>query len=138
MKRPLLAEKSKVVFIMGPTASGKTDAAIHLAQHYDIEIINADAAQVYKYMDIGTAKPSVEELSKAPHRLIDFVDPTAAYSAAEFRVDALNEIDLAHSKNKTPVLVGGSMFYFKALEQGLSPLPQANARSSSERIEVTG
>jgi len=112
---------------MGPTASGKTDAAIHLAQHYDIEIINADAAQVYKYMDIGTAKPSALELSKAPHRLIDFVEPTASYSAAKFRIDALDEIARAISKNKTPVLVGGSMFYFKALEQGLSPLPQANA-----------
>ncbi len=112
---------------MGPTASGKTDAAVNLAQNYDIEIINTDAAQVYKYMDIGTAKPSAEELSKAPHRLIDFVDPAASYSAAAFRNDALIEIENAFTKNKTPVLVGGSMFYFKALEQGLSAFPEADA-----------
>lgn len=136
MKRPLVvADKSKVVFIMGPTASGKTDAAIHLARHYDIEIINADAAQVYKSMDIGTAKPSAEELAQAPHRLIDFVDPTVSYSAAGFRVDALKEITRAQSNNKTPVLVGGSMFYFKALEHGLSVLPQANVEI---RLQIEG
>ncbi len=125
-KRPLVADPNKVVFIMGPTASGKTDAAIQLAQTHAIEIINADAAQVYQQMDIGTAKPSSEELTKAPHKLIDFVDPSASYSAAAFRNDALEEIKKAHSHNKTPVLVGGSMFYFKALEAGLSILPAAD------------
>ena len=119
---------------MGPTASGKTDTAISLAQNYNIEIINADAAQVYQQMDIGTAKPSAEELAKAPHKLIDFVDPAVSYSAAAFRDDALLEIEKAHAKNKTPVLVGGSMFYFKALESGLSVLPAAD-QTVRQRIE---
>ncbi len=134
MNRPLIEDKNKVVFIMGPTASGKTDTAIRLAQNYNIEVINADAAQVYSQMDIGTAKPSAEELEKAPHKLIDFVDPAASYSAAAFRGDALDEIARAHSLNKTPVLVGGSMFYFKALESGLSVLPEAD-QTVRQRIE---
>ena len=120
---------------MGPTASGKTAAAIHLAQHYDVDIINADAAQVYRYMDIGTAKPDATELAKAPHKLIDFIEPSDSYSAAQFRLDALREIELSHSAGKTPVLVGGSMFYFKALEHGLSELPSADA-AVRERIEL--
>ena len=122
----LVANNNTVVFIMGPTASGKTDVAIDLAQDYNIDIINADAAQVYQHMDIGTAKPNAEELAKAPHQLIDFVDPAGTYSAAAFRHDALIHIEQSLSQNKTPVLVGGSMFYFKALEQGLSSLPQAD------------
>ena len=134
MNRPLIEDKNKVVFIMGPTASGKTDTAISLAQNYNIEIINADAAQVYQQMDIGTAKPSAEELAQAPHKLIDFIDPAASYSAAAFRDDALLEIEQALAKNKTPVLVGGSMFYFKALESGLSVLPAAD-QTVRQRIE---
>ena len=118
--------KPAVVFIMGPTASGKTQAAIHLAKKYNVDIINADAAQVYQQMNIGTAKPEPSELADAPHKLIDFVDPTASYSAAQFRIDALREIRNAHDAGKTPVLVGGSMFYFKALEQGLTELPRAD------------
>jgi len=119
-------QKPAVVFIMGPTASGKTQAAIHLAQHYDVDIINADAAQVYRQMNIGTAKPDASELAQAPHNLIDFVDPAVSYSAAQFRIDALREIERSHIAGKTPVLVGGSMFYFKALEHGLSVLPGAD------------
>ena len=119
---------------MGPTASGKTAAAIHLAQHYAVDIINADAAQVYQQMNIGTAKPDAAELAKAPHKLIDFVDPSDSYSAAQFRIDALREIELSHNAGKTPVLVGGSMFYFKALEHGLSEMPSADA-AVRERIE---
>ena len=120
-------KKPTVVFIMGPTASGKTAAAIHLARNYDVEIINADAAQVYQQMNIGTAKPDADELKQAPHKLIDFVDPAASYSAAQFRTDALREIKISLAAGKTPVLVGGSMFYFKALEHGLSELPRADA-----------
>lgn len=134
-------QKPKVVFIMGPTASGKTQAAIHLAQHYDVDIINADAAQVYQQMNIGTAKPTASELAMAPHKLIDFVDPVASYSAAQFRGDALGEIERSHIAGKTPVLVGGSMFYFKALEHGLSVLPGADAhirRSIEEKSEKLG
>ena len=127
--------KPAVVFIMGPTASGKTQAAIHLAQHYDVDIINADAAQVYRQMNIGTAKPDASELARAPHKLLDFIDPSAAYSAADFRTDALREIELSHIAGKTPVLVGGSMFYFKALEHGLSELPGANETVRSRILE---
>lgn len=128
-------EKPSVVFIMGPTASGKTRAAVFLAQQYDVQIINADAAQVYQQMNIGTAKPDALELAQAPHRLIDFVDPSASYSAAQFRADALREIALCHEAGKTPVLVGGSMFYFRALEHGLSELPTAN-QEVRRRIEA--
>ena len=135
MTRARLLDNNSVIFIMGPTASGKTDIAMELAQKYPVEIINADAAQVYKQMNIGTAKPSAQELLNAPHRLIDFVDPVDSYSAAAFRADALAEIKQIHSQEKTPVLVGGSMFYFKALEHGLSILPQAN---ESIRRQIEG
>ncbi|WP_240207674.1 tRNA (adenosine(37)-N6)-dimethylallyltransferase MiaA [Vibrio sp. CyArs1] len=115
-----------VLFLMGPTASGKTDLAIRLRQQYPVEIISVDSALIYKGMDIGTAKPDADELALAPHRLIDILDPAEAYSAADFRRDALNEIAKIHAEGKIPVLVGGTMLYFKALLQGLSPLPAAN------------
>jgi tRNA dimethylallyltransferase len=115
-----------VLFLMGPTASGKTDLAIRLRQQYPVEIISVDSALIYKGMDIGTAKPDADELALAPHRLIDILDPAEAYSAADFRRDALNEIAKIHSEGKIPMLVGGTMLYFKALLQGLSPLPAAN------------
>lgn len=115
-----------VLFLMGPTASGKTDLAISLRQQYPVEIISVDSALIYKGMDIGTAKPDADELALAPHRLIDILDPAEAYSAADFRRDALNEIAKIHAEGKIPLLVGGTMLYFKALLQGLSPLPAAN------------
>ncbi|KFA99586.1 tRNA dimethylallyltransferase [Vibrio mediterranei] len=115
-----------VLFLMGPTASGKTDLAIRLRQQYPVEIISVDSALIYKGMDIGTAKPDADELALAPHRLIDILDPAEAYSAADFRRDALNEIAKIHAEGKIPMLVGGTMLYFKALLQGLSPLPAAN------------
>ncbi|MGR5307639.1 tRNA (adenosine(37)-N6)-dimethylallyltransferase MiaA [Vibrio mediterranei] len=115
-----------VLFLMGPTASGKTDLAIRLCQQYPVEIISVDSALIYKGMDIGTAKPDADELALAPHRLIDILDPAEAYSAADFRRDALNEIAKIHAEGKIPMLVGGTMLYFKALLQGLSPLPAAN------------
>ncbi|ASI89686.1 MULTISPECIES: tRNA (adenosine(37)-N6)-dimethylallyltransferase MiaA [Vibrio] len=115
-----------VLFLMGPTASGKTDLAIRLRQQYPVEIISVDSALIYKGMDIGTAKPDADELALAPHRLIDILDPAEAYSAADFRRDALNEIAKIHAEGKIPLLVGGTMLYFKALLQGLSPLPAAN------------
>lgn len=115
-----------VLFLMGPTASGKTDLAIRLRQQYPVEIISVDSALIYKDMDIGTAKPDADELALAPHRLIDILDPAEAYSAADFRRDALNEIAKIHAEGKIPLLVGGTMLYFKALLQGLSPLPAAN------------
>lgn len=112
---------------MGPTASGKTDLAISLLEHLPVELINVDSAQIYQQMDIGTAKPDAETLSKAPHRLLGFCDPADAYSAADFANDAKKEIADIHSMGRIPLLVGGSMLYFKVLLEGLSDLPSADA-----------
>lgn len=114
------------IFIIGPTASGKTGLAIKLMEHFPIELISVDSALIYKDMDIGTAKPSPEELAKAPHRLISFLDPSKAYSAADFRRDALREMQEIREKGKIPVLVGGTMLYYRALENGLADLPIAD------------
>jgi len=114
------------LFIIGPTASGKTGLAIKLMKHFPIDIISADSALVYKDMDIGTAKPTAEELAKAPHRLISFLDPSQPYSAADFRRDALREMKEITAKGKIPVLVGGTMLYYRALENGLAELPAAD------------
>ena len=111
---------------MGPTASGKTDLAIQLCRELNTEVISVDSALVYKGMDIGTAKPNADELALAPHRLIDIIDPADSYSAADFRKDALSHITQLHSQGKIPLLVGGTMMYFKALIEGLSPLPNAD------------
>lgn len=114
------------LFLMGPTASGKTELAIRLRQKYPVEIISVDSALIYKGMDIGTAKPDAQEQSLAPHRLIDILDPSEAYSAADFRRDALTEMNRIAEEGKIPLLVGGTMLYYKALLEGLSPLPAAN------------
>ncbi|MHA2940478.1 tRNA (adenosine(37)-N6)-dimethylallyltransferase MiaA [Vibrio sp. RC27] len=115
------------IFLMGPTASGKTDLAIRLRQAFPVDIISVDSALIYKGMDIGTAKPSQKELDLAPHRLINILDPTEAYSAADFRRDALKEMEEIVAKGRIPLLVGGTMLYYKALLEGLSPLPSADA-----------
>ncbi len=115
-----------LIFLMGPTASGKTDLAIDLVQELPCDIISVDSALVYRGMDIGTAKPSAEELARAPHRLIDICDPIESYSAARFRQDALGEIEEIISRGRIPLLVGGTMLYFRALQYGLSELPDAN------------
>lgn len=117
----------KIIFLMGPTASGKTDLAVKLVQHFPLEIISVDSAMVYRGMNIGTAKPSAEILKIAPHRLIDIRDPRDAYSAAQFREDALREIADIHAHNKIPLLVGGTMLYFRALQNGLAKMPSADA-----------
>ncbi|MFH4487230.1 tRNA (adenosine(37)-N6)-dimethylallyltransferase MiaA [Vibrio metschnikovii] len=114
------------LFLMGPTASGKTDLAIRLRQKYPVEIISVDSALIYKGMDVGTAKPDARELALAPHRLIDILDPSEAYSVADFRQDALREMQTIVNEGKIPLLVGGTMLYYKALLDGLSPLPAAN------------
>lgn len=114
------------LFLMGPTASGKTDLAIRLRQKYPVEIISVDSALIYKGMDVGTAKPDAKELALAPHRLIDILDPSEAYSVADFRQDALREMQTIVSEGRIPLLVGGTMLYYKALLDGLSPLPAAN------------
>ncbi|MET0012328.1 MAG: tRNA (adenosine(37)-N6)-dimethylallyltransferase MiaA [Sedimenticola sp.] len=115
------------IFLMGPTASGKTDLAIALTEHLPCDIISVDSALVYRGMDIGTAKPSAEELARAPHRLIDICDPSESYSAAQFREDALREMAEITAAGRIPLLVGGTMLYFRALQYGLSELPAANA-----------
>lgn len=114
--------------LMGPTASGKSALALRLAERLSVEIISVDSAQVYRDMDVGTAKPTPEERRAVPHHLIDLIDPTEAYSAAQFRSDALRLMHEIHARGRTPLLVGGTMLYFKALREGLSDLPQADAR----------
>jgi len=131
----------KAIFLMGPTASGKTDAAVTLLQHYPVEIISVDSALVYQGMDIGTAKPDAETLKIAPHHLIDIIPPTQAYSAASFRQDALSLMQEITARGRVPLLVGGTMLYFKALENGLNGLPEANPvirAQLDEEAEVIG
>jgi len=111
---------------MGPTAAGKTELALLCAEQLGCELISVDSALVYREMNIGTAKPDAQELARAPHKLIDIIDPSEAYSAANFRDDALREIKSSLSRGKTPVLVGGTMLYYKALQEGLSELPAAD------------
>lgn len=111
---------------MGPTASGKTAAALAIASAIPAEIISVDSALVYRGMDIGTAKPTAEELARAPHHLIDIIDPLDAYSAAQFRQNTLGLVDEIVARGKLPLLVGGTMLYFKALRDGLDELPQAD------------
>ncbi len=115
-----------IVLIMGPTAAGKTDLAIECVEQLGCELISVDSALVYRDMNIGTAKPDAQTLQRAPHKLIDIIDPSETYSSARFREDALQEIQSSLSRGKTPVLVGGTMLYFKALQEGLSELPAAN------------
>jgi tRNA dimethylallyltransferase len=111
---------------VGPTASGKSAVALELAQRLPLEIVSVDSAQVYRGMDIGTAKPDVATRSRLPHHLIDLIDPDAAYTAARFRADALRAIGAICARGRTALLVGGTMLYFKALREGLSNLPPAD------------
>jgi tRNA dimethylallyltransferase len=120
------SELPAAVFLMGPTASGKTGLAIDLCQQFPMEIISVDSALVYRGMDIGTAKPDKETLKLAPHRLIDIRDPSEPYSVAEFCEDARHQMKSITSAGKVPLLVGGTMLYFRALEYGLSDLPAAD------------
>ena len=124
--------KPLAIFLMGPTASGKTDLAIQLHQQLPVEVISVDSALIYRGMDIGTAKPSKAELALAPHRLINICDPAESYSAANFRTDALREMQEISAQGKIPLLVGGTMLYYKALLEGLSPLPSADEKVRSE------
>ena len=120
MSRPL------AIFLMGPTASGKSALAMELVQRLPCDIISVDSALVYRGMDIGTAKPTAAELALAPHRLSDLLDPSQAYSAADFCRDALREMAAITAAGRIPLLVGGTMLYYKALLDGLSPLPEAD------------
>ncbi len=125
-------KKPQAIFLMGPTASGKTDLAIALRQTLPVEVISVDSALIYKGMDIGTAKPSQAELALAPHRLIDILDPAESYSAMNFRADALKEMADITASGRIPLLVGGTMLYYKALIEGLSPLPSADPSIRAE------
>ncbi len=132
-------DRPLAIFLMGPTASGKTDLAVELVRRLPVEIISVDSAMVYREMDIGTAKPEPEVLAEAPHRLIDILDPAEAYSAARFREDALRHMAEITAAGRIPLLVGGTMLYFRALEQGLAALPEADpelrARLEAEAAE---
>ena len=120
--------KNKALVILGPTASGKTSLALNLAKHLKIEIISLDSALIYREMDIGTAKPTREELESVPHHLIDICDPAQSYSAANFREDCIRLVDEITRRGALPVICGGTMMYYKALVDGLSPLPQTDPK----------
>lgn len=125
------------IFLMGPTASGKTALAVELVQNYNCEIISVDSALIYKGMDIGTAKPDAETLAKAPHRLINIIDPAESYSAADFREDALVHMAEITAAGKVPLLVGGTMMYFKFLLEGAAKLPTSEP-AVRERLLAEG
>ena len=116
------------VLLMGPTAAGKSTVALALARTFDGEIVSVDSAQVYRGLDIGTAKPDAATRARVPHHLIDLIDPTDTYSAARFRRDALAAVGDIRLRGRVPIVVGGTMLYFKALREGLSRLPQADVR----------
>lgn len=120
------------ILLAGPTASGKSALAMAIAERFPVEIVSVDSAQVYRGMDVGTAKPSPEERARIPHHLIDILDPTEAYSAARFRADALRLVDAVRARGRMALLVGGTMLYFKALLQGLAELPAADADVRAE------
>lgn len=122
----------QAIFLMGPTASGKTALAINLRKTLPVELISVDSALIYRGMDIGTAKPTAAEQALAPHRLLDIRDPAEFYSAADFRRDALAEMAEITAAGRIPLLVGGTMLYFKALLEGLSPLPSASPEIRAE------
>ena len=114
------------ILLMGPTASGKTGLAMTLADRFPVELISVDSAQVFRDMDVGTAKPDRATLARYPHRLIDLISPEESYSAARFRADALGAMAEITAGGKVPLLVGGTMLYFRALLHGLADLPQAD------------
>ena len=125
----------KAVFLLGPTASGKTAVALALARRFPAEIVSVDSAQVYRGMDVGTAKPTAAERAQAPHHLIDIVEPTEAYSAGRFREDALALVAAIRARGRLPILAGGTMLYFRALTRGLAELPRADAAVRAELEE---
>ncbi|WP_291993049.1 tRNA (adenosine(37)-N6)-dimethylallyltransferase MiaA [Candidatus Accumulibacter sp. ACC003] len=126
MSAPPRAPLPPAILLMGPTASGKTDVAMSLARRFPVELISVDSAQVFRDMNIGTAKPDAATLARFPHQLIDVISPQEAYSAARFRSDALAAMALISARGKLPLLVGGTMLYFRALIEGLADLPAAD------------
>ncbi len=124
------------IFIMGPTAAGKTDLAIALQDVLPGRIISVDSAMIYRGMDIGTAKPSAAELARAPHRLIDVIDPAETYSVGDFCRDARGEMDAAVAEGRVPLLTGGTMMYFKALKEGFADVPVADQTVRQRLLET--
>jgi len=124
--------KPNVICLMGPTASGKTSLAVDLVQQHPFQIVSVDSAQIYQQMNIGTGKPQKGVLDIAPHRLIDFIDPAVPYSASQFRTDAFREIDEILEVGDTPLLVGGTMLYFRVLRDGLADMPHADPEVRAE------
>jgi tRNA dimethylallyltransferase len=130
-----------VIFLMGPTASGKSGVALEIAKHLPVEIVSVDSAQVYQHMNIGTAKPDAKSMAAVPHHLINLIEPHECYSAAQFLGDALAAMQEITRRGNIPLLVGGTMLYFRALLEGLSELPSADAnirRTIEARAEADG
>ncbi|WP_339843317.1 tRNA (adenosine(37)-N6)-dimethylallyltransferase MiaA [uncultured Halopseudomonas sp.] len=128
-----------VICLMGPTASGKTELAMHLADRYPCELVSVDSALIYRGMDIGTAKPDKDTLLRYPHHLVDILDPSESYSAARFRADALELTRDIVARGRIPLLVGGTMLYFRALAEGLASMPAADVgvRKEIEQIAAS-
>jgi tRNA dimethylallyltransferase len=120
-------KRAPAILLMGPTAAGKTDLAIELAARYPVDIISVDSALVYRGMDIGTGKPSAEQLQRYPHHLVNILDPSESYSAGQFARDASARIAASHARQRVPLLVGGTMLYFRALLRGIAEMPTASA-----------
>ncbi len=120
------------IFLMGPTASGKTDVALRLAEAFPLEIICVDSAVVYRGLDIGTAKPDPDERARVPHHLIDIVDPGESYSAGRFRAEAMAAMAAIRARGRVPLLAGGTMLYFRALAEGIGPMPPADGGVRAE------
>lgn len=133
---PLRAQRP-VILLMGPTAAGKTDLALNLAERFPVEIVSVDSAMVYRGMDIGTGKPDAATLRQFPHHLVDILDPAQAYSAGQFVRDARHVIDAVHGRGRIPLLVGGTMLYFRALRGGLADLPEADPATRAQ-IDTQG
>lgn len=132
LQRNFVNNQDQIFCLMGPTAAGKTALAIELTRLFPFDIISVDSGMIYRGMDIGTAKPTPAELKAAPHRLINICDPIDAYSAGQFRLDALAEIERIFAQKRIPLLVGGTMLYFRVLQQGISNLPKASRAIRAE------
>lgn len=127
-----MADKPLALFLMGPTAAGKTDLAISLVEQGNCEIISVDSAQIYRGMDIGAAKPDAETLSRAPHHLIDICDPSESYSAVHFRKDALDLMSEISARGKVPLLTGGTMLYYKSLVEPMANMPAGDEQTRQQ------